>query len=337
LKEIDLREEDLVHRYTEEIRNYIVAGFVQKMTAGYDGAELRCLLPRKNESETALVILGGRTEFIEKYSELIFDLRSLDISIYSYDHRGQGLSQRALQDGHKGHVEDFGEYVEDLNIFLKDIVGNSYRYVFVLAHSMGGAVTAAFQLKYPGHLDGAILSAPMFGINCFPLSPTLAAWVAGSAIVFGFGERYIPGGSPYRDGAPFHENLFTSSKVRFKINQELIRSDPLVALGAPTNRWLKEALLVAETVVERAGELHIPILLLQSGADKVVSSRAQKLFCGRAAECQLRVIAGARHELLMERDSLRDQAIRLIIDFILEKGTNPGKPVNRPNSVKRRV
>jgi lysophospholipase len=328
-----LREDELVHQYTEKIEPYINDTFQQKTIEGYQGVKLRCILPQRDASrdasETALVILGGRTEFIEKYAELFFDLRLLDVSIFSYDHRGQGLSQRLLEDTHKGHVDRFADYVEDLKIFLDEVVGQGYRKVFVLSHSMGGTVTVLFQQRYAGYLDGAILCSPMLGINCFPLSPALTGWIICRAVGSGFGESYIPGGRPFKGTTQFRNNVCTSSKIRFDLNRELTRKNPGIALGAPTNRWLREALLAAETAVASARQLHIPTLLLQSGNDRVVMPDPQRLFCERGNLCELYIIEEARHELLMERDPLRNQAISFITDFILKYDSKAEKGLRR--------
>ena len=55
-------------------------------------------------------ILPGRTEWIEKYFETVRDLRSRGFAVAILDWRGQGLSDRALSDRHKGHVGSFSEF-----------------------------------------------------------------------------------------------------------------------------------------------------------------------------------------------------------------------------------
>src|SRR5215469_13020190 len=66
-----------------------------------------------------VVVLQGRAEFIEKYFETVRDLRARGFAVATFDWRGQGLSDRALDDRAKGYVRNFGEYQTDLRTFMK--------------------------------------------------------------------------------------------------------------------------------------------------------------------------------------------------------------------------
>ena len=61
----------------------------------------------------------GRAEFIEKYFETVRELRARGFAVATLDWRGQGRSERALDDPRKGHVGDFSEYELDLDAFMK--------------------------------------------------------------------------------------------------------------------------------------------------------------------------------------------------------------------------
>ena len=57
------------------------------------------------------------------------------------DWRGQGLSERLLDDPRKGHVTDFSEYELDLDVFMREVVlPDCPPPHFAIAHSMGGSV-----------------------------------------------------------------------------------------------------------------------------------------------------------------------------------------------------
>src|ERR1700735_3280323 len=69
------------------------------------------------------VLLNGQTEFIEKYFEVIDELRGRGFAVATMDWRGQGDSSRVLtDDSRKGFVTDFHEYDEDLDTLLNWIV-----------------------------------------------------------------------------------------------------------------------------------------------------------------------------------------------------------------------
>ena len=68
------------------------------------------------------VLLNGQTEFIEKYFEVIDELRGRGFAVATLDWRGQGGSLRVLDDPLKGFVTDFAEYDEDLETLMNWIV-----------------------------------------------------------------------------------------------------------------------------------------------------------------------------------------------------------------------
>ncbi len=233
--EKDLREKNgLLKRHYNET-------FVEDYFHGIDGCLLRYIRPIKATSPTGLLILGGRTECIEKYQELFYDLRSFDCSLYSYDHRGQGLSQRLLKNPHKGHVNSFSDYVDDLKNFIGSVMAVKHQRIIVLGFSMGGAITTLGSLDYPDLIDAAILCCPMFAINTFSLPQALVGWLAEKAISLGMGENYVPGGKGYNFKPRFTFNLYTSSLPRFVFTRNIMHDNPQLALGSPTIHWLFEA------------------------------------------------------------------------------------------------
>src|SRR6185295_402746 len=117
-----------------------------------------------------VVMLGGRGEFIEKYAtEVVGELLGRGLEVFALDWRGQGLSQRALADPEKGHVEDFASFSDDLHRFLTTIVGRSTGEspVLVLAHSMGGLATLRLLAEHAGErlVAAALLCAPMTSLK----------------------------------------------------------------------------------------------------------------------------------------------------------------------------
>ena len=133
---------------------------------GKDGIQLayeRYLQP--GHEQDAIVLVIGRAESYVKYHELIYDLYRNGYSVFAYDHRGQGLSDRILKgpnDERKGYVDQFDDYVEDLNTLIEDIVApTAPRKIFLLAHSMGGAVASLWAEQHPKGADALVLSSPM--------------------------------------------------------------------------------------------------------------------------------------------------------------------------------
>ena len=67
------------------------------------------------------------------------ELRARGFAVATFDWRGQGLSDRALDDPRKGHVGDFSEYELDLEVFMNEVVlPDCPPPLFAIGHSMGG-------------------------------------------------------------------------------------------------------------------------------------------------------------------------------------------------------
>ena len=103
--------------------NPVPEGAVTGMLKTPDGVNLRFARWQPPPGRKGTVcVFQGRSEFIEKYFEVVRDLRSRGFAVAMIDWRGQGLSDRALSDSRKGHVRDFAEYDIDLETFVREVV-----------------------------------------------------------------------------------------------------------------------------------------------------------------------------------------------------------------------
>ncbi|MEE8552281.1 MAG: alpha/beta fold hydrolase [Desulfobacterales bacterium] len=269
------------------------------------------------QEKGALIIVSGRGESCVKYAELIYDLRQVGFSIYTLDHRGQGFSGRMLADPLKGHVERFDNYVADLKTFIDTVVNTrSHPRRFLLAHSMGGAVAAIYAARHINDLDGLILSSPMLKIEAGPVSQALMVFMLRIFISLGKAEDYIYGSKMFNPEAPFAGNNLTHSQVRYEMNKTLRSCHPEIKLGAPTNRWSLEAIEATRRARKAASKIRIPVLLLEAEDDTVVGLSGLEEF-HRLAENSIKIsFNGSYHEILMERDEIRDKAKSRILKFL---------------------
>ena len=278
----------------------------------------------------ALVILGGRSECHAKYAEVIYDLRDLGFSIYLMDHCGQGASGRLLQDPEKGHIERFADYVEDLEIFIDTVVdARPHARRFLLAHSMGGCIGSLFAEEHHEAFDGIILCAPMFDIRTDPYPKPIAYAMVSIFDAFGLGRAYAPNRRAHDPRAPFEGNDKTHSRVRYERNMHLIADNPMLALGGPTNHWVKEAMRATRVAKAGASGLVAPTLLLEAGDDHTVDPRGYESVMQSAANGRKVVLPEAYHEILMETDSIRDLALREIRAFLIEGSRGCGRATIR--------
>jgi len=288
---------------------------VDRITAA-DGSVLRVArwLP-SFETRGTVVILNGRTEFIEKYFEVIGDLLARHYAVATLDWRGQGLSDRVLDNPNKGYVRDFGLYVSDLRRVFTDFIEPScprpYR---ALSHSLGGCIALHYLASYPDSFDAAIFSAPMWGIGrgvgtSAPLRALLRLLDR-----LGAGRRYLPGRRDYGDSdRTFAGNPLTRDAERFARIVAQIDAEPRLALGGPTIHWACEALR-AIAAIHAPGfseRVEIPVRVCTAGADTVVSIAAQSAVARRLPNASQHIFEEAKHELLMERDAIRSRFFAL--------------------------
>ena len=73
--------------------------------------------------------------------------------------------------------------------------------------------------------------------------------------------------------------------------------------------WLDAAFdtMVAFRAADYPSQIDLPILMLAAGGDTIVSQAAIERFAARLPAGSYRVIEGARHEILQERDCCRAQ------------------------------
>jgi len=258
-----------------------------------------------------VVVLNGRTEFIEKYFEVIEDLLARGFCVASLDWRGQGLSDRALPNPHKGHVEHFDLYVADLRhaveTFIEPACPAPYR---VLAHSMGGNIALRYLGAYPDSFCAAVFSAPMWGIGKAVRPGTFVRALSSLAGALRLHSYYVPGVGGDFDEAErrFEGNELTQHRGRFECTIEKIDAEPRLALGAPTLGWVRQAIVSIDCVHAPgfAEAIGIPIRVCSACDDALVSLDAQAAIVERLPAARQILLEGAKHELLMELDRHRD-------------------------------
>lgn len=305
--------------FSKQVWAHFQSNFEFGFIEGMHGCKLRYASSTSPDEQFAVIVLGGRTEFCEKYAELFYSLKDCGCTLYSLDHRGQGLSGRLLKQRQKGHVDQFSDYGDDLSIFINSIVKQQkHQKIIVIAHSMGGTIAMDYHLRYPGNLDTMILSAPMLGINTDPLPHRVAEWLVKAAIIAGKSDEYILGSGYYDSSKQFEDNKLTSSRERFAVTRELFGYFSDAQLGGPTYGWVDQSFQAMETICTSAGTIDIPVVILQGEADEVVENEAQSAFCSACTTCTLHTIEGALHEILMEKDDMRNQALAIINEIVRE-------------------
>lgn len=256
-----------------------------------------------------ICLAPGRAEFIEKYFEVIGELRRRGFAVVIFDWRGQGGSRRWLSNPRKGDIRDFAHYRRDLEAITSEVlVPHMPRPWFGLAHSMGGAIYLAAAHDGAAPFARMVLCAPMIELAVSEGK----SWPRALAILLrmtGLGRHFIPGGGETSGMTKlFADNELTSDPVRYARNANAASGAPQVAIGDPTVRWVHAALRLTRSfkAPRYPLEIRMPMLVVAAGADQLVSTPTTDRFCARMKGGHAIVIPGARHEILMERDTIRD-------------------------------
>lgn len=290
-----------------------------------DGVGLRfARWPPPPGRKGTVCIFTGRTEFIEKYFETVRELRSRGFAVAILDWRGQGMSDRALDDRMKGHVGDFSEYELDLDVFMNQVVlPDCPPPLFAIGHSMGGAIMMRIARKGSRWFDRIVLSTPMLALPGMRGSAMLRL---GTRLMrfAGMSTSFVPAGSPAIFGTgPYIGNLMTSDPVRYARTKAVLEAEPTLGIGAPTVGWLDAAYRVMAEFKDSLypSKIRQPLMLIAAGRDEIVSTAAIEDFAVRLRAGSHLIVAGSRHEIMQEQERYRVQFWAAFDAFV------PGTPL----------
>jgi len=276
-----------------------------------DGAKLRFASwrPTVRAVRGTVVVIQGRAEFIERYSETVAELRRRGFHVLAFDWRGQGGSQRFLPRRRKGHVGWLRHYESDLALAMEQMREKLPGPYFALAHSMGAALCldAARHGLLP--VSRLVALAPMLELTIIE-NPRRARRLASLLFWLGFGGAFVPGGGETAIATkPFEGNRLSGDPRRYARNSALSASARHLSIGDPTVAWVRNAfaLMARLNAPQAARGVRVPTLVLAAGRDRVVSTPAIERFAARLKTGPALVLPTARHEILMEADEIRAQ------------------------------
>lgn len=252
-----------------------------------------------------VLILPGRTEYIEKYGRVISRFVNLGYSVACIDWRGQGLSSRPGGNIELGHVRSFSEYQQDLKLMLaatESWPGPRH----MVCHSMGGCIGLR-GLSNGLEVASATFSAPMWGLHLKPLEKIGAPFTIRFLRAIGRGMDFAPGGRRSRTVLlkSFEDNPLTTDPETFAWFRAQLKSEPTLGLGAPSIAWLGAAFDEMEELMD-APMPDCPVLVGIGADEEVVSNSAILSQLERIPDGTLVNLGDARHELFMERPELLD-------------------------------
>lgn len=247
-------------------------------------------------ARATLVIVHGIGEHSGRYMNVVHYLVPRGYAVYGFDHRGHGRSP-----GQRGHINDWSEYREDVDAFLRMVRSREgERPLFVFGHSLGALIVLEFVLRRPDGLRGVIIS----GAPIEPVGVAKPYLVALARLLSRLWPRFS-----------LSTRLDTPAISRDPAVVHAYRTDPLVHRTA-TARWGTECLAAIAWVKAHAAELHVPILLLHGGADRLNSPDGTARFFAQIThpDKTMHIYPGAFHE--PHNDVHREEVLRDIAQWL---------------------
>ena len=275
-----------------------------------DGITLRAMHCLVAKPKGTVIVLTGRSDFIERYFETFHDLLKRGYAVASFDWRGQGGSDRLLKNRGRGHITDFAQFDEDLDAVMAQVVlAYCPKPYFALAHSTGGHILLRC-LGTTKWFSRAVITAPLLALPKRGWPDPVIHFLTLSAKLMWLDWAYVWG---VRRGTfqrrDFERNPLTSDAKRWARDMTTLETFPQLGLGGPTFGWLRACM-------KSLHQLHrwprdkgptCPTMIVMAGNEFVVDNQGTRNFVERVPGITVLTIADSKHEILMETKSIRER------------------------------
>jgi alpha-beta hydrolase superfamily lysophospholipase len=233
-------------------------------------------------ARAGLVISHGYAEHGGRYAHVGEYFAGKGYHVCAPDHRAHGRS-----DGRNTYVRSFDLFLSDLGQVVRETgAALSNRPLFLLGHSMGGAIALAYVMNYQPDLRGVLLSAPviMTGDDIPPIMIKLA----------GFLGTVVPHMPTIK--------LDAKSVSRDPAVVASYESDPLNYRGGIPARTGAELNRVIEWIRSELAQFSLPCFLANGSADKLSDPGVSQFIYDRCSseDKTVHVYDGLFHEILNE-------------------------------------
>ncbi len=245
------------------------------------------------EPRALALIMHGYAEHCGRYREVANVLAESRLAAFSYDMRGHGRAE-----GQRGHVNDYGEYLADMNAALSEMSRRAAaRYpqkkslpILLLTHSNGGLVALralADPFRFPRGVEAAVLSSPFLSLEAeVPLAKQLIGRAAGMVAP----TLSLPSGLEI-DHLTHDPDKLAERRV-----------DTLCHEVASAG-WFTASMEAQEYVAQLAHRITVPTLWLVAGRDRLAKPQVTRAVHGRLrAPSRLVEFPDMYHEVFNEVD-----------------------------------
>ena len=253
------------------------------LTAG-DGPTLAGRSWMPDGARAVIAVVHGIAEHGGRYAWLAAQANAQGIGVVTMDLRGHGRSP-----GERSYVERFDDYLLDVDaLWTRALELAAGRPLFLMGHSMGGAIALRWAAQRRQAMAGLILSSAALKIGgdvprlLIALAPLLSRWL------------------PHLRGTKLDPALISRdpAQVAAYVN------DPLVSLKAPPARTGAELLAAMDANRAAVKGLNLPVYLFHGDADRLTDPEGSREIHAAwgGADKALRLWPGSRHETLNDLD-----------------------------------
>ncbi len=261
-------------------------------------------------------LFPGRTEYIEKYGRTAKIFTVLGFDMLAIDWRGQGLSDRLINDPMVGHVSDFSKYQNDLDAVVAFAKGKNLPKPWcTMGHSMGGAI-ALRALHRDLDFQAAAFTGPMWGIWVPAFLAPFKDIIVKMGINFGFGERYPPTTSDqsYTFVTEFQDNTLTPDPDMWAYMKQQVIKHPDLQLAGPSFVWANAAFREIKAL-QRMPAPKTPALCFLGDEERIIDPNKVGNLMNRWTAARLINVPDAKHEILMLDHHRQKVILRDVCDF----------------------
>jgi alpha-beta hydrolase superfamily lysophospholipase len=273
---------------------------VRRSESYFSGAGARTLFRRSwvpPEPRRLFVLVHGYAEHSGRYDHVGAWFAARRCAVHAFDQRGHGRSH-----GVRCHVRRFDEFLDDLDRLLKRLrTEHPGLPRFLVGHSMGGLVVAAYARERRPDLSGVVTSGAALSVG------------AGVSVLRGLWFRLLRAVTP---------KLSLASGIDPQglcTNPDVVRAyceDPLVQTRLTLS--LATALFdAARRSATRGAEIALPTLVLHGRDDPICPARASETFAGTVPRGRLRIYDGMRHEIFNEPEN--EAVFQDVLDWMREQ------------------
>ena len=241
----------------------------------------------EGDVQAVLLVVHGMGEHSGRYMNVVNHFVPLGYAVYALDHIGHGKS-----DGEREIVKTFADYTDTLTIFYDMVTDwQPDKPIFLLGHSMGGAIASYYLLDHQDKFKGAVISAPAVKVGEGISQGTITMSKILSKIAPKMGVLALDATAISKD----------PEVVDAYVN------DPLVFHGKTPARLASELLSAMMRITAEAGKINLPIIIVQGEKDVLVDPAGAQMLYDKASSTEktLKIYEGLYHEVFNEPERER--------------------------------